>query len=116
MPWATGRGSLGLINQNAYGYSEPALYLPFIFLTIIIALAVITGIPSLLNPSKSIYGFFIICSGLLAGLLGFYIWMEIENSDVYFLVKIAEIKPDLGILLIILGGGVLFLDGLVYLR
>ena len=116
MPWASGKGTLGLINQTAYAYSEPKFYLPFGILIAIITVVSVSGLLSLLRPSSSVYGIFIHFSGIIASALGLYIWGKIEACDVYFLLKFAEVKPDLGVLFMILGGGVLFLDGLIYLK
>jgi len=115
-PWASGQGSLGLIDRTAYVYNEPALCFPFWILIVIIVVASIFGVLSLLRPSGFSYGIFILFAGIIASVLGLYIWGRIETSDVYLLFKLAEVKPDLGILFMILGGGALFLDGLIYLR
>jgi len=116
MPWASGQGSLGLINRTVYAYNEPTLYFPFGILITIIVAASVFGLISLLRPAGFIYGIFILFAGVSASVLGLYIWGRIEASDVYFFLKFAEVKPDLGILFMILGGGVLFLDGLIYLK
>jgi len=115
-PWATGQGSLGLINRTAYVYNEPALYFPFWILIAIIVVAFVFGLLSLLRPAGFSYGLVVLFAGIIASVLGLYIWGRIEASDVYFFLKFAEVKPDLGILFMILGGGVLFLDGLIYLK
>ncbi|MBI5778586.1 MAG: hypothetical protein HZA49_03910 [Planctomycetes bacterium] len=116
LPWASGQGSFGLINQIAYGYSEPKLYLPFGIIITIIVLAFFAGFLSLFATSKSIFGILILAAGIIATTLGLYIWGRIETSDFYIFLKLADVKPDLGILFMILGGGMLFLDGLIYLR
>ena len=105
MPWASGHGSLGLINQTAYVYNENIFYFPFLILIVIIITISIFGALSLLRPSKSIYGIFIFSTGIITSILGLYIWSQIQDSDVYFLFKLAEVQPDLGILFMILGGG-----------
>jgi hypothetical protein len=115
-PWASGQGSLGLINRTAYAYNEPVLYFPFGILITLIVVASVFGLLSLLWPARSTYGIFIIFTGIIASVLGLYIWGRIEASDVYLLFKVAEVQPDLGILFMILGGGALFLDGLIYLK
>ncbi|HLD36635.1 MAG TPA: hypothetical protein VJC37_07915 [Planctomycetota bacterium] len=115
-PWATGQGSLGLINRTAYVYNEPALYFPFWILIAIIVVAFVFGLLSLLRPAGFSYGLVVLFAGIIASVLGLYIWGRIETSDVYLLFKLAEVKPDLGILFMILGGGMLFLDGLIYLK
>lgn len=116
MPWAYGKGAFGLINQAAYAYSEPKLYLPFGIVIAVIVLAFFSGFLSLLAPSKPVFGVLILAAGIIAAALGLYIWGRIETGDVYFFLKLAEVKPDLGILFMILGGTALFLDGLIYLR
>lgn len=116
MPWAYGRGTLGLINHTAYAYSEPKLYLPFGIIIAVIVVAFFSGFLSLFAPSKPVFGALILVSGIIAAALGLYIWGRIEDSDVHLFLKLAEVKPDLGILFMILGGGILFLDGLIYLR
>lgn len=116
MPWATGKGTFGLIDQTAYAYCEPKLYLPFGIIITIIAFAFFSGFISLFAPSKSVYGVVILFAGILAAALGLYIWGRIETSDIYLFLKLADVQPDLGILFMILGGGVLFLDGLIYLK
>lgn len=116
IPWAYGKGSFGLVNQTAYAHSEPKLYLPFGIIIAVIVIVFLSGFLSLLAPSKPIFGVLILVAGLIAAALGLFIWGKIEACDVYFLLKFAEVKPDLGILFMILGGGVLFLDGLIYSR
>ena len=115
-PWATGQGTFGLINQTAYAYSEPKLYLAFRILIAIIAFAFFSGLISLVVPSKSIYGIFILLAGAIAAALGLFIWGRIETSDVYLFLKLAEVKPDLVILFMNMGGWALFLDGMIYLK
>ncbi|MEW6025705.1 MAG: hypothetical protein AB1599_00210 [Planctomycetota bacterium] len=116
LPWATGKSTFGLVNQTAYGYSEPKLCLPFGILIAIITVTFFSGFLSLLAPSKPVFGIIILVAGIIAAALGLFIWTRIEASDVYVFLKLAEVKPDLGILFMILGGGALFLDGLIYLR
>jgi len=116
MPWATGKGTFGLINQTVYVYSEPTLYFPFWILITLIVVASVFGLLSLLRPAGPIYGIVIFFTGIIVSILGLYIWGRIETSDVYLLFKFAEVKPELGIFFMILGGGALFLDGFIYLK
>jgi hypothetical protein len=115
-PWASGQGSFGLINQTIYAYNAPAFHLPLGLLITLIFIGTIFGVGSLLWPSKNILGIFIILTGLALSALGFYLWYKIDNSDIYLLFKLAEVQPNVGIILIMLGGGVLFIDGLIYSR
>jgi len=115
-PWASGQGSLGLVNRTIYAYQEPTFYFPFVILVILVVLTGLTGLLSLIQPTKPVFGVIILLVGVITAVLGIYIHYKIEASDVYFVIKFAEVQPDLGVLFMILGGAVLFLDGLIYLK
>jgi hypothetical protein len=64
-------------------------------------------------------GFVIFLLGAGTIVLGIHLWTKIASSDVLFLgidpLKIAEVHPDIGILMLTLGGMFLAVDGLLYL-
>ncbi len=117
MPWANAK-MMGLMSQ-IYPYKNTALQLVVLMPPFIIGMVFITGIYSFFAAKRFIPGLVIFLLGASTVVLGIHLWTKIESSDVFFLgldpLKLAEVHPDIGILMLILGGIILAVDGLLYL-
>lgn len=118
MPWANA-SMLGLMTQIIYPYQNHSLQLVVLMPPFIIGMVFITGIYSFFATKRFVPGFVIFLLGASTVVLGIHLWTKIESNDVFFLgidpLKLAEVHPDIGILMLILGGIILAVDGLIYL-
>jgi len=119
LPWAYGKAILGLTSKTIYLYKSEELRLIMLLPPFIIGMALISGLYGLFARKVLVPGLLNLLLGIGTVILGVYIWMKIDNKDIYFLgidpLKLAEVHPDVGVLLFNIGGGLLFLNGLVYL-
>jgi len=117
-PWAKA-SMLGFIPKVIRPFDNQSFQLIMLIPPFFIGMILITGIYSFFGPKRFLPGFIILLLGAAMDALGIQLWMKIEANDVSFLgidpLKIAEVKPDIGILLIIIGGAIIFLDGFIYL-
>jgi hypothetical protein len=118
MPWAKA-SMLGFIPKIIRPFDNESFQLIMLIPPFFIGMIFVTGIYSFFGPKRFLPGFIIMLLGAAMAALGIQLWMKIEANDVRFLgidpLKIAEVKPDIGILLIIIGGAIIFLDGFIYL-
>jgi hypothetical protein len=112
-PWAYGRTAMGLINKSVYAYNEPALFLPFFILCVLILIAVFLGFCSFTRRNNFIIPGCIFFAGLITLVLGCYLWTKIETKGICLLV---EIHHDKGILFLVIGGVSLAIAGLLGFR
>ncbi|MEK7448794.1 MAG: hypothetical protein AAB019_04835 [Planctomycetota bacterium] len=110
-PWAYGQGLLGLASKTIYPYQDSSFRLVLGLLIIIIGAIFF----SMLARFYSSFIIFLSGTGIL--FLGFYLWREIEASDLHFLglapLKLAEAHPDVGIFLLIGAGIFLILSAVL---
>lgn len=110
-PWAVGRAVIFKKLMDAYGTAPFLVLLP----PLLVGITSTLGFYTLFSKRKFWAGLIIFILGLGTFGFGYYIWGRIEASDIYFLFKVAEVRPDLGVLLFSMAGATLVMEGVILL-
>lgn len=119
LPWAYGRAVLGLFSEKVYLHQSEELHQIGILVLLIIVIAFISGLVGLFLKRYIISGSLSLLMGLSDLGLGYYVWLQIDAKDINFLgvgpLKLAEVYPDIGVLVLIMAGFLLIVNGLLWL-